>query len=42
MVALAKLEAKCGKSAKVRAESQKMLERLSQIQADLDLILHTP
>ena len=42
MVAMAKLETKCGKSAQARAEAQKMLERLSSIQADLNLILHTP
>jgi uncharacterized protein (DUF305 family) len=42
MVAMARVEAKCGKSAQARAEAQKMIDRLNQIQADLQLILHTP
>jgi uncharacterized protein (DUF305 family) len=42
MMAMAKVEAQCGKNAKMRAEAQKMIDRLTQIQADLDLILHTP
>lgn len=42
MMAMAKVEAKCGKNAKMRAEAQRMIDRLTQIQADLELILHTP
>jgi len=42
MMAMAKVEAKCGKSAASRAEAQKMMDRLKGIQADLELILHTP
>jgi hypothetical protein len=42
LMAMAKVEAKCGKNDASRAAAQKMVDRLNQIEADLELILHTP
>jgi hypothetical protein len=42
MMAMAKLELKCAKDARMKQMAQHEIERLNQIKADLDLILHTP
>ena len=42
MMAMAKIELKCAKDAKMKQMAQHEIDRLNQIKADLDLILHTP
>jgi len=42
MMAMAKIELKCAKDAKTKQMAQREIDRLNQIKADLDLVLHTP